>query len=305
VTIWGVTSTVSANGDQGADPNKLVMITDVLANTTAAGAASEQFTTVRTANAGEVLRGVSLAPSKASTMPNVPSIGSIANPGAQTVAPGSLTSANGLNLAIGFPGPIFGLLPLNFDGTSVSIMDSAGATTSAPMFYVSPNQVDFQVSSAVAVGTAKVIVTSNGISQTAANIQVTPTSPGLFTLNNAGLATAYAVRVSSSGTQTPLLVYSTNAAGVISANPISLGSTGDQVYLILYGTGIAAAGSAKTTATIGGVNAPVLYAGPQGGSPGLDQVNVLIPASLAGKGNVNLQLTAGGIPANPVQITIQ
>src|SRR5262249_39796136 len=55
VTIWGVTSTVSANGDQGADPNKLVMINDVLANTTAAGAANEQFVTIRTANAGEVL----------------------------------------------------------------------------------------------------------------------------------------------------------------------------------------------------------------------------------------------------------
>ena len=38
VTIWAVTSTVSANGDQGADPNMLVSITDTLANTTAAGA---------------------------------------------------------------------------------------------------------------------------------------------------------------------------------------------------------------------------------------------------------------------------
>jgi hypothetical protein len=34
-------------------------------------------------------------------------------------------------------------------------------------------------------------------------------------------------------------------------------------------------------------------------------VNVLIPASLAGKGNVNVQLAANGINANPVQITIQ
>ena len=37
VTVWGITSTVSANVDQGADPNQLVMITDVLANTSAAG----------------------------------------------------------------------------------------------------------------------------------------------------------------------------------------------------------------------------------------------------------------------------
>jgi uncharacterized protein (TIGR03437 family) len=57
--------------------------------------------------------------------------------------------------------------------------------------------------------------------------------------------------------------------------------------------------------TIGGVKATVLFAGPQGGSPGLDQVNILIPASLAGKGNVNVQLIADGVAANPVQITIQ
>ena len=62
VTVWGVTSTISANGDQGADPNKLVAITDVLANTTAAGAANEVFTTIRSAGYGEVLRGVAFTP---------------------------------------------------------------------------------------------------------------------------------------------------------------------------------------------------------------------------------------------------
>jgi hypothetical protein len=59
VTIWGVTSTVSGNGDQGADPNKLVVITDSLAATSPG---SESFTTVRTAGMLEVLRGVSFTP---------------------------------------------------------------------------------------------------------------------------------------------------------------------------------------------------------------------------------------------------
>src|SRR6202012_4595034 len=72
VTIWAVTSTVSANADAGADPNKLVMITDTLANTTAAGASSETFTTIRTANANEVLRGVAFAPVSTTPMANVP-----------------------------------------------------------------------------------------------------------------------------------------------------------------------------------------------------------------------------------------
>lgn len=61
-TIWGVTSTVSGNGDTGADPDKLVAIRDELANTTAAGAANERFVTLRSARFGEVLRGVSFTP---------------------------------------------------------------------------------------------------------------------------------------------------------------------------------------------------------------------------------------------------
>jgi hypothetical protein len=60
VTIWAITSTVSGSGDQGADPNKLVTITDPLSAT--ASAAGESFRTVRAAGSGEVLRGVSFTP---------------------------------------------------------------------------------------------------------------------------------------------------------------------------------------------------------------------------------------------------
>jgi hypothetical protein len=60
VTIWAITSTVSGSGDQGADPNRLVTITDDPAATTLP--TGESFTTVRTAQFGEVLRGVSFTP---------------------------------------------------------------------------------------------------------------------------------------------------------------------------------------------------------------------------------------------------
>jgi hypothetical protein len=59
VTIYAITSTISGSGDQGADPNQLVKITDTLSSTTGTG---ESFATVRTAGFGEVLRGVSLTP---------------------------------------------------------------------------------------------------------------------------------------------------------------------------------------------------------------------------------------------------
>ncbi|HWH09815.1 MAG TPA: hypothetical protein VG165_01700, partial [Solirubrobacteraceae bacterium] len=60
-TIYAVTSTVSGNGDQGADPNKVVSITDNLAATTTLPA-SESFATIKAAGSGEVLRGVSFTP---------------------------------------------------------------------------------------------------------------------------------------------------------------------------------------------------------------------------------------------------
>jgi hypothetical protein len=60
VTVFAITSTVSGSGDQGADPNKLVVITDNLAATTLP--TSESFTTLRTARFAEVLRGVSFTP---------------------------------------------------------------------------------------------------------------------------------------------------------------------------------------------------------------------------------------------------
>jgi hypothetical protein len=71
VEIYAVTSTVSASGDQGADPNKLVKVTDLLSATTLPTADGDKdradslghFVTLRTAKFGEVLRGVAFAPS--------------------------------------------------------------------------------------------------------------------------------------------------------------------------------------------------------------------------------------------------
>jgi len=59
VTLYAITSTVSGNGDLGADPNKLVSITD---NVSATTPGTEAFTTVDAAKYGEVLRGVSFTP---------------------------------------------------------------------------------------------------------------------------------------------------------------------------------------------------------------------------------------------------
>jgi hypothetical protein len=69
VTLYAITSTVSGSGDQGADPNRLVSITDLLSNTSATLAANEKFSVIDQAKAGEVLRGVSFAPQSVAAVP--------------------------------------------------------------------------------------------------------------------------------------------------------------------------------------------------------------------------------------------
>lgn len=70
VELFAVTSTISPSGDQGADPNKLVKVTDLLRATSLPQGNEDHdgngplghFVTIRAAQAGEVLRGVAFAP---------------------------------------------------------------------------------------------------------------------------------------------------------------------------------------------------------------------------------------------------
>jgi hypothetical protein len=61
-TIWGITSTISGNGDVGADPNRLVVIRDPIESTQPGTGFPSGFFTLRTADFAEVLRGVSFTP---------------------------------------------------------------------------------------------------------------------------------------------------------------------------------------------------------------------------------------------------
>jgi len=60
---------------------------------------------------------------------------------------------------------------------------------------------------------------------------------------------------------------------------------------------------ANVSVSIAGVSLPVSYAGPQGDA-GLDQVNVLLPASLAGSGNTAVSVIVDGVISNIAHVTI-
>ena len=90
------------------------------------------------------------------------------------------------------------------------------------------------------------------------------------------------------------------------ALPIDLGPENDQVFLIIYGTGLRNRSTLSAVSIkLGGTDAQALYTGEQGYFAGLDQVNVRLPRSLAGRGTVDLVLTVDGKQANTVQVNIK
>ena len=132
-------------------------------------------------------------------------------------------------------------------------------------------------------------------------------APTLFSMSGdgRGVAAANAIEVpAGSSQQSPVSVFQCTSSGCVST-PLQLSANGT-VYLILYGTGIRNRSSlAKVTANIGGMNVPVLYAGPQPSFEGLDQVNLTLPLSLSGKGEVNIVLTVDEQTSNVVTANIQ
>ena len=219
-------------------------------------------------------------------------------------APESIVSAFGNGLAAGTAGASTNPPPTTLAGATVTVTDSAGMSQPAELLYVSPAQVNYIVPAGLAPGAATVAFNSGSGVQNQ-KIQLGPVAPGMFTFNAAGLAAGSVLRVSGDGTQTAENLFQMDSSGNVVALPISLGPDTDQVFLILYGTGFRAAGTANTTMTIGGQNAQVSFAGPQGAFAGLDQVNVLLPRSLAGSGTVNLVLSASGQSANTVNVSVQ
>lgn len=194
-------------------------------------------------------------------------------------------------------------------GASVSVKDSSGATRSATIHFASWSQVNFVAPAATRTGLATVEIANGATAAGSGSISITSVAPGLFTAsgNGQGVPAANVLRVKANGSQSsePIAQYDA-AQKKWNALPIDLGPATDQVYLVLYGTGIRNRLSlSAVSVTIGGLPATVGYAGAQGEYAGLDQINVLLPRTLAGRGAVDLLLTADGQAANTVQVNVK
>jgi uncharacterized protein (TIGR03437 family) len=216
-------------------------------------------------------------------------------------APDSIVDAYGSGLA-NTTASASGSLSTALGGTTVTITDSKGTAALAPLFYVSPAQVNFAAPASLALGQATVTVKSGDGSTRNGPATIVDVQPAVFTFNAAGLVAGSIVRATDSG-QVVENVYAVDGAGNVVAAPVDVSK--DQVYMVFYATGIRRAPQSQVTVSIGGVNVPVAYAGTQGFFTGLDQVNVQLPPSLAGRGDVQVMLSVAGKPANAVRLTFK
>lgn len=231
-----------------------------------------------------------------------PSAVSAAN-GYPIVAPDSYAAVYGSKLAAGpasAPLPAAGgSYPTTLGGVSLSLTDSSGQPFQAQLVYVSPSQINFIVPNGVAPGTAQLMLGGSN-SQNLGSPQIGAVAPALFSMSGDGNGVAAAIAVDGKGNQVP--VFSCSQKGC-AETPIDVSN--GPVYLSLYGTGIRGAAAGSVQVGMNGALVPVQYAGAQSTYPGLDQVNVQLPASLAGAGEVQVQVGTGSAWSNPVTIRIQ
>lgn len=262
------------------------------------------------------------------------------------LAPDSLVSMFAENIATGTStaNPPPSGLPTSLAGVSATITDASKIPLPIGLIAVSPSQVNAVLPSSLRAGDAVVTLTkSNGSRINSRTFTVGTVAPSLFTADQSGkwLAAAQVVVVHKDGSQsfmssvakcTSSLVWNGSTWSGCVPIPINLGSSTDVAVLELFGTGIRGVSSVVAVCPKCGYDPvslalgsspgnylSVLYAGAQalGGPssfPGLDQINIVLPHSMAGAGVIALRLTvlAGyingvgmGITANTVYVDIQ
>nr|MDQ3013633.1 hypothetical protein [Acidobacteriota bacterium] len=221
----------------------------------------------------------------------------------------SIVAAFGVNLATSLQIASSVPLPTTLAGTTVSVKDSVGTTRLAPLFFVAPTQVNYQMPPGTANGVATVTITSGDGKTSAGEKQIAVVAPGLFTASATGQGppAATVLRLKANGQQLfePLARFDA-AQNKFVPIPIDLGPEGEQVFIILFGTGFRFnSGLASVGVKIGGTDSEVLYAGVAPDFIGLDQSNVRIARSLIGRGEVDLVTTVNGKVANTVRVSIK
>ena len=211
---------------------------------------------------------------------------------APRISPGALATVFGSNFALvnaGAQTP----LPTSVESVSVSVNGQL-----APVLYVTPTQVNFQVPWETALGPATVTVVVNGGASNAVTVNVLGAAPGLFSTSS-GQAIVQNSDYTLNSPSNPAKVGSTIIAYLSGSGSVSP-SVADGTIAPL-GTLVYA--NSPSGATIGSSAAQVSFAGLAPGFVGLVQVNIVVPSGLA-TGTYPLTVTIGSETSNSATISV-
>ncbi len=248
------------------------------------------------------------------TRQSVQADGSLTTVSAASFAPNgslsveSIASIFGMGLADGTAVVTTLPLPTTLAGAVVRVRDAAGMERDAPLFAATPLQLNFLVPQGTSLGVATITVLRNNTSVGTSTVTIEGVAPSLFAanVNGQGVAAAVALRVRADGSQSfePVVQFN-QAANRFDPLPIDLGPESDRVFLIGFGTGLRNRTGNSNLCNIGGTAAEVTFIGAQDQFVGLDQANILLPRSLAGRGDLDVVLIVDGKRTNTVSINVR
>ena len=213
---------------------------------------------------------------------------------APRVAPGELATIFGTNLADSTQGASSFPLPRSMAGATVYLNQ-----TSVPLLYVSATQINFQVPSDLAAGTANLYISRDGGQSAIYTVTVVSSSPGIFQDTSNHAVAQNAVDNSTNSASDPvvagaiLVVYLTGQGEL--NNPVADGTAAPDSPL--------SSATGTATATIGGVSATVQFLGLTPGFTGLAQANITVPSTL-GTADYPLVITVGGYVSASAEISV-
>jgi uncharacterized protein (TIGR03437 family) len=218
-----------------------------------------------------------------------------------TVAPGSVMAIYGTNLAP-FLSDLSGFTGMSALATSVNGVSVTVGGAKAPLYAVSPGQINAQVPFETAAGTQPVVVTNSAGASASFNATVAAVAPSIFLVDSAG---------------TGAIVKNADFSLITAQNRARAGDV-----IVIYSTGLGQTTPAATTGallvppsggfnntgtvtvTMGGINAPVVYSIGSPGYAGLYQTAVTVPSGLTGS-SVPLVLRSGTTASNTVNVAVQ
>lgn len=289
----GTITTVAGDGTQGRGPDSVPATSSSL-NTPAAVAVAPNGDLYIADWQNYLIRKVSFSSQPTITPGAVVNAASFA-PAPIPVAPGSIISVLGANFAASVVSASSSPLPTALGGISLQINGA-----DAPLYYVSPTQINAQVPFETPLGPATVTVTTAAGTSASQAATVGATAIGVFQYDGTrGIVTNQDGSLNGPGnpeSRGNIVVAYLTGQGAVNP-PVATGAAASAT-LLSYS-------AAPSSATLGGVNAPVLFLGLAPTLIGVAQANIQIPSSAPVGSEVVLVITSGGQASNTTTVSLK